>query len=243
MLVRASPKVIALMQAKATELEAAARRENGKAALLRCAGAGLALSGVAVVIAASCLGYAKIQEPETKAAKLYMARMEKPVNVTVSGEVGIKDGQQVGLAKGGMVGVSPDATVRAVMPDAPRPSPAQIQSDARPASGAPVMTDVVKFSLVDYGKGQVVTGWRFGDSTQGKPVEQWCLYREREPDGAWRFVNIGEDGQPALPPRSPFPSVDLQGALASCVWAGVEASPARAPAQANPPRVISAAKS
>jgi hypothetical protein len=159
MMVSASPKVIALMQAKAAELQATTRRENSKATLLRCAGGGVVLCALAVVIVACCVGYAKTQEQETKAARAYMAAMKTPVKVTVSGEVGIKDGQQVGLAKGGIVDVSPNSTVgldphstvHAVVTDAPRPSPAQIQADAKPASGAPVLTNFVIFKKAPYG--------------------------------------------------------------------------------------------
>jgi hypothetical protein len=131
----------------------------------------------------------------------------------------------------------PRATVRAVA-DAPRPTPAQLLPDAKPASGAPVVTDFVIFKTAPYGKGEIQSGWRFADSSQQKPSAQWCLYAETEPDGTRRDITIGEDGQRvALPTPSPV-NVDLREAFASCVW-----SSSRTPDRQSispPPHVISA---
>ena len=266
MRVRASPEMIAVLQAKAAELEAVAAQNRAKVAALRGV-AGLAcLTGLAAVIYAGCVGYARTQTPIVEAAKTFLAAMQKPVKVEVTAKladgsevalkdgakvalksgavVGLADGQQVTLAKGGIVDVSPNSTVRAVV-DMPRPS--QIQADAKPASGAPVKTDVVVFKMASYGgKGEVVTGWRFSSSTEDKPVAQWCLYREPQLDGTLRSVTIGEDGQRVgLPNPSPFPGVDLQATFASCVWANGAATTARAPVNRDdrppsPPHVITA---
>ena len=145
MLIRGSPHVIAMLQAEAARLRAEAEDRASKATLRRCAGAGVVLCGLAVVGYAGCVGYAKTQEPETEAAKAFMAAMKKPVEVEVTAKladgsevalkdgakvvlksgavVGLADGQQVTLAKGGTVGLDPAATVRAVGLPTPKPYP------------------------------------------------------------------------------------------------------------------------
>jgi hypothetical protein len=159
---------------------------------------------------------------------------------TVTGEVSLRPAT---------VGLNPNSTVRAVGDDAPRPKPAQIiQADVRPASGAPVKTDVVQFNTVSYAKGVVETGWQYTDADAKAPAKQWCLYIETGLDGTGHDVELGVNGHKAgLPTPSPFPSVDLLGAFASCVWWDSR-TPASAKAPAKPdnqaapssPRVISA---
>jgi hypothetical protein len=221
--------------AMAAETRAKARRIAAQASFFELAGWGLVLSGGGLGLWLACLGVVRFNGENSKTQEGERAFIERVAATPLKGEVTVKTGGEVAVKTGGQVSLPPDTTIHL---DATRPTPAQIQASAKPASGAPVMTDVVKFSIVDHGKGQVVTGWRFGDSSQGQPFEQWCLYRELAPDGAWRFVNIGEDGKAALPDPSPFPSVDLQRALASCVWSNSRAPDSRTAAPA--PRVISA---
>jgi len=236
----------AFEDAAAAKLRAEASNIRSKAALRRCAGVGLILCGLAVVIVAGCIGYAKTQEPETKAAKAFMAAMKEPVKIeiTTHGEVTARG--EVILAKGGMVGVSPDSTVRAVMADTPRPSAEQLQAEAKPASGAPVVTDFVIFHTAPYGVGEVQAGWQFADSNAKAPSNQWCLYTETV-NGIGHDVRLGLNGHRAdLPSPSPFPSVDLQAAFLSCVWWQESRTPAAATAPADsqaappPPHVITA---
>jgi hypothetical protein len=246
-------------QAMATQTRAQARRIAAQAGLLELAGWSgvIAASGLAIWL--GCLGLVSFQGESAKLQEAERAFIERVANAPVKVEVVAKlaDGSQVrlasggevALAKGGMVGVSPDATVgldpsrstvRAVS-DAPRPTPA-------PASGAAVKTDVVQFTTVSYGKGAIQSGWEFTDADAKAPARQWCLYTETGVDGTGHDVSLGHDGHRAnLPTPSPFPSVDLLGAFASCVWWDSR-TPASAKAPAKPvnqaapssPRVISA---
>ena len=130
-------------------------------------------------------------------------KVEVVAKLADGSQVQLRPGGEVTVAKGGMVGVSPGATVgvdpsrstvRAVV-DTSRPTPAQIQADARPASGAAVVSEFVIFKPAPYAKGVVESGWRFGDSSETKPSAQWCQYKtERQPDGTTHLVTIAEDG-------------------------------------------------
>ena len=149
--------------------------------------------------------------------------------VKVSGNVGIKDDARVALS------VPPDATIgMRSANDAARPTAAQLQADAKPASGAPVLTDFVIFKTAPYGRGEVQSGWQFADSNAQAPSKQWCLYTETE-NGNGHDVRLGLNGHRVdLPSPPPFPSVDLQAAFASCVWTAT-AAPARVNRDDNPP--------
>lgn len=229
MLVKASPKVIALMQAKAAELQAATRRANSETTLLRCAGGGLVLCGLAVVVYAGCLGYAKTQEPDVKAAQAYMAALKTPVKVEVTthgevtGQVSLLPAT-VGLDPHATVGVSPDSTVRVdphstvrAVTDAPRLSPEQLQLGARPLSKAAVRTEVVEFKEADFGVGRVETGWRFTSAADAAPREQFCQYIAPDGSGAQTLVLLGRGGEMTLP-ASQLAGVDLKAAFQNCVW-------------------------
>jgi hypothetical protein len=269
MLIRGSPHVIALIQAKAAELQATRRRENGKAALLR----GGAISLVVLALGGAgwlgCAGYDRLIGSEKRAQehREYEAQRTKEdaernaaflssiksMTIPVKGVVTLADGQRVMLADGGhvtasgIVGVSPDSTVRAVMPEMPRPTAAQIQADAKPDSGAPVVSNFVIFKKVPYATGEVQTGWQFADSNAKAPAFQWCLFVAEEPDNTRREIRLGLDGRRVdLPNASPFSGVDLQAAFASCVWSRGAATDARAPVnrQDSPPspHIITARK-
>ncbi len=222
----------AMEAAVAAKLRAEASALRSGAALRQLGGVALLVASVGIAGGAGCLGYSYVVGNQAIARQVADGVTAALAHATINTQVTVK----------GVVDVSPNSTVRAVV-DMPRPS--QIQADAKPASGAPVKTDVVKFKSVAFGKGEVITGWRFGDSSQDKPSAQFCQYREPEADGSLRLVAIGEDGQRVgLPNPSPFPSVDLQSAFASCVWTDGQATDARAPVNPAParPPVITARK-
>jgi len=121
---------------------------------------------------------------------------------TVTGEVGVKEGAQVGV-KGGEV---------------PRLSREQVQPDARPESKAAVKTDVVVFKQVDFGAGVIVTGWEYRTAADASPSGQFCHYRSPPAaSGTETLVEIGRDGRMALHGKS-LAGVNLRKAFASCVW-------------------------
>jgi hypothetical protein len=235
-----------LYAATKNQILADTQRAKAQARMWNWGGVSVGALGIGAGLWLGCAGYAATQDPETKAARAYMAAMKTPVKVTVSGEVGIKDGQQVGLAKGGMVGVSPDSTVRLdpnatvrAVADAPRPSAAQTRSNARPASGAPVVTNFYRFNRVPFGAGEVQTGWVFASSDDAKPTEQFCQYLEGEnADSRAALFPLGRDGVMRLPDSAPA-GVDARAAFQSCVWW----TPSRSPdgeAAPPPPHVITA---
>jgi hypothetical protein len=231
--------VDAFEAAMAAKMRAEAKLIASKASLFELGGWGLALTGAGLCILLGCLGVVAFNGSNAKTQQAERAFIERVAATPLKVEVVLASGAQVTLAKGGMVGVSPDATLRLApdstvraVADAPRPTPAQIiQADARP-----VKIDVDQFNTVSYGKGEVETGWEFSDANRQVPSTQWCNYREAAPDGTLRLLTIGKDGQRVSPPTpSPFPSIDLHSAFASCVWWSASRTPAAAKAPADRP--------
>jgi hypothetical protein len=253
-----------------TLLKAKARRINAQSGLHELAGwsAVIAASGAAIWLA--CLGLVYLNGQNAKRQEAEGALIERVANALANAPLKVEvvaklaDGSQVRLAPDGkvtlakdqFVRVSPDSTVgldpqhstvrvAAQAPEPPRPTPAQIQGEARPASGAPVMTNVVVFHKAAFGKGQVHSGWEYSDSAQSRPSNQYCVYREALDSGTETITTIGLNGNMTLPDRAPA-GVDLRAAFQSCVWWNATAkAPAGKPdnrAAPPPSHVVSARK-
>jgi len=241
----------AFEDAAAAKLRAEASNIRSKAALRRCAGVGGLIAGVGIAFGAGCFGYSYVTGNQAIARQVAdgvaAALAHATINTqgTVTGQVSLLPAT-VGLDPHATVGMSPDSTVRAVMPDMPRPSAAQLQAEAKPASGAPVVTDFVIFHTVPYGKGEVQSGWRYADSNAQAPALQWCVYVAEQPDGTRLEIRLGLDGRRVdVLNALAFPSVKLEAAYASCVWADGKAATAPAPVNRDdsappPPHVITA---
>lgn len=101
-----------------------------------------------------------------------------------------------------------------------RPSENQLARDARPASNAKPVTDYIIFKDVPFGKGQVVTGWKYKDNQQDEPSQQFCYYSEALNLSSEILVWLGYDGR-FRQPESPPPTLDVGAAFSNCVWRAV----------------------
>jgi hypothetical protein len=206
---------IALASAVRSRVNADARIINAKAALWRLAGIGLVAAGIGagagMAAGASFFGYSFITDSHASAEKIADAITTALERVTLKTE--LLPGQKIAIdpaSKVTIVGQTAD--------DIPRPASKQMQTDARPASKANVVTNFTIFKSVTFGLGTVETGWNFADSDQRNPTHQYCSYVQPVDARSSMVISIGEDGSMKLPDKSPQ-GVDLRAAYANCVWA------------------------
>jgi hypothetical protein len=121
----------------------------------------------------------------------------------------------LGLSAGTFLGSGGIATA-----EEPRPSENQLAREARPASNAKPVTDYIVFKDVPFGKGQVVTGWKFKDNQQEEPSQQFCYYSEALNRSSEILVWLGYDGRFKRPESPPF-TLDVGAAFSNCVWRSV----------------------
>lgn len=97
------------------------------------------------------------------------------------------------------------------------PPPPQPQPRSEPKTSDVIRREVTVFTLVKYGAGHVVTGWKYRDGSGGSPSGQFCYYTAPNADGSSTRVDIATNGvQLPLPSLSLVP--DLPQALAKCQW-------------------------
>lgn len=138
---------------------------------------------------------------------------EKPTSPTSKGPTA-----EPGKAASGIEASKPPAGSQTF--EEPRPSPKQMEQNARPASNAKAVTDYVIFKNVTFGKGIVQTGWHYSDNQQENPDHQFCQYLERMNSTSRALVMLGSNGrfeQPEAPPAS----LDVSAAFSNCVWKNV----------------------
>jgi hypothetical protein len=99
-----------------------------------------------------------------------------------------------------------------------RPSPSQLQPQARPASKAKAVTNYTVFKTVSFQSGVVVTGWQFDDSNHQTPRQQYCYFEPSLSGSVNNYIMIGEDGHAALPKTKELRGVNLEAAASNCVW-------------------------
>jgi hypothetical protein len=68
--------------------------------------------------------------------------------------------------------------------DHPRPTDEQYRPHARPPTQANVVTDFTVLKSVEFGKGTVVTGWRFANNEQTAPDYQYCYFIQSVDDSS-----------------------------------------------------------
>jgi hypothetical protein len=103
-----------------------------------------------------------------------------------------------------------------------RPTPGQLQPEARPASKAKaVITNYTVFKTVSFQSGVVsgviVTGWKFDDSNRTAPHHQYCYFEPSISGSVNNYIMIGEDGH-ALSKTKELRGVNLEAAASNCVW-------------------------
>lgn len=218
----------ALDAAVEARIRSDARLDGARATALKLASAGLCLALLGAGIGAALYGFGQSQDRVVAADTIAqaIARALEQTSLRTEGEVRMAEGQsvalapgaQVSLAPGGVVKIDPASTVRVESPPAPtRPTPSQLQPDARAAASARVVTEFTVFKSVSFGTGSVVTGWTFANSEQPTPSTQYCYYAQALPEGALVRIDIAANGT-MLRNLKERPGVDLVAAFDRCVW-------------------------
>ena len=195
----------ALASAINSRLRSDARIVGAKAALWRLVGGGVLCALAGVGLGCAFYGYSYIADsgaPNERVAQAFATALDR-----------VKLKLDPGTALPGTA--LPDTA-----PAVPKPSAAQLGTDAAPASQAPVATNFTVFKNVPYAGGQVVTGWNFGSSADSQPTHQYCYYSEQLDGGSKVTVDLGENSipSPAALGAKARVSVDTIKAFQSCVW-------------------------
>lgn len=137
-------------------------------------------------------------------------QQDAPLQVT--GDVAVHQDKPFAIAQDKPLQVAGEITA-----NMPRPTGAQMAPTSRPASNAKAVTNYTIFKTVDFPPGQVVTGWRFDDSTQETPSHQYCYYNRTIEENADAAIYIGYDGNFKQPRHVPN-GVNITTAFQNCVW-------------------------
>lgn len=238
-----TPEHQALAAAVEARMRADGRIVNAKAALLRLAGIGALLALTGVGAAAAMFGYSFVKDERPSADKIADAlvraldrttlkatgdfrlaedskvRLDNPV-VTLDPASTVRMAEPLRLDPAATVKLDPAATVKvAGQGENPRPTAAQLQQDAKPASGARAVTNYTIFKSVPFGQGSVVTGWSFTSSEQPSPTRQYCYYVQEVGPGdsnAQVKVDVAIDG--TMLPNLKARNFEPNAAAASCTW-------------------------
>lgn len=228
-----TPENQALAAAVNARMAADSRIVNAKAALLRLAGVGALMALTGIGIAAALFGWSFVKDERPSADRIADALVSALDRTTLkaAGEFRLApdstvriENPTVSLDPGASVKLDPEASVKldpASRPagEPPRPTQAQLQQEAKPASGAKPVTNYTIFKSVPLGQGSVVTGWSFSSSEQAAPAGQYCYYVQAagEPgSNAQVKVDVALNGVMLanLKPRG----FDPAQAAASCTW-------------------------
>jgi hypothetical protein len=236
-----TPENQALAAAVEARMRADSRIVSAKAMLLRLAGIGglVALTGVGA--AAAMLGYSFIKDERPSADKIAdaLVRALDRTTLKATGDFRLADDAKVrldnptvsldpnaSLRVDGPLRLDPQATVKldpqakvqvAGAGEAPRPTPQQLQQEAKTASGAKPVTNYTIFKSVAFGQGSVVTGWSFTTSEQSAPARQYCYYvQDGAEANAQVKVDVALDG--VMLPNLKTRSFEPNAAAASCTW-------------------------
>jgi hypothetical protein len=212
-----------------TKLFADIELGHAKTSLCHFGGAGLLAAMLGAGIGLACFGYSYVVDGRAQAQKMADAMIQalEKAHLTTTGEVKLADGSIVGLAPGGQVTLAPNSTVR-VDPSSQVKITGTVMADARPISSVPtiqtsptpetkVVTQYTIFKTVSFEKGSVVTGWRFDNSKQINPADQYCYYDEPANDKTHVRIDLGENGT-MLANLKPRVGLDLTAAFGNCNW-------------------------
>ena len=149
------------------------------------------------------------QMPELKVATIPALTLEPPAPLK------LEEGT-VRIAEGGVVAIHPNATVHvegtAAQPPVQLPTAELRKTDG----GDAIRREVTVFNTVAFGKGQVVTGWRYANGTGKTPTGQYCYFSQATSDGTERKIDIATNRVPDTAGRKLVPNFDA--AMTRCVW-------------------------
>ncbi len=207
------------------------------------------LFGAAALVAAAGIGIAAIVwannqglDPEVlqaALAKMPALKVEK-VQLDPASTVSLRDGAQVELKNGGVVGLDPKASVSiedggkvgvdgtvGIEPGStvlvegelkaqPMPTLPDVQSQPKPAEA--IARRVTVFTEIPWRGGKIVTGWEFGTGASKRPSTQYCYFSVTTgtTGASERVVHLTKNGNNYSVKPSELANADI--ARTKCVW-------------------------
>lgn len=200
-----------------------------KVGFFRCVGLGLLAFGLGAALGAGLYGYSFIRRDtvntEALALALSKSLSEAKLYATAQGIVQVEP-HEIALAKGATVAIDPDSRlqldpqarilangeVTVQMPSTPAPQITQPR-----VNSAPPIFNFTVFKRISFGKGTVMTGWKFLTSAQKSPTSQYCYYTEdADTPGVSGVIDIATDQK--LDRTTPPKGFDMTAAFNDCVW-------------------------
>ncbi len=186
---------------------------------------GSAALALAIGVSIAAIVYANNQKLDMEALKQVLAQMPELKVATIPAltleppaPLKLEEGT-VRLAEGGVVGIDPNATVNvqgAVTTAQPPVQPPLTAQPQKTDGGDAIRREVTVFNSVAFGKGLVVTGWRYANGTGKTPTGQYCYFSQATSDGTERKIDIATNRVPDTAGRKLVPNFDA--ALTRCVW-------------------------
>jgi len=187
-------------------------------------GALLLLAGVGLGAALYGYSYATDQRAAMNKLSASIADALNKVTLKADGTVKLADGTVKLDGTGSTVRLdTTGSTVRldtSGLASEMRPTPQQMQPDARPPSDAKPVTNYTIFKIVKFGQGNVFTNWNFRSSNDPAPWQQYCYYMQGSTDDSHAATKYDIAWDRVLVAPGPnFPvGVDIQQAFNNCVW-------------------------
>jgi hypothetical protein len=231
---------LALAGAVNSRIKADAMMLKAKSAGIHLASVGamcaLISLGAGLGVGAGFFGYSYISDTRTSAQQIAQALSSALENSILRGEVKLNtNGALVQVdptgtvrlnTSGAIVQLDPKATVKLDPNAVVNVRGNVVASEATtprfpkdPTSPDPrVVTGYTIFKTVEYGKGEVHTGWEFSSSEETSPHNEFCYYSENVRDGIDTTFQLATNGQ-LDPLKGKLPkSFNQVNAAKNCVW-------------------------
>jgi hypothetical protein len=198
-----------------------------------CGGALVAFSLAGTGVAIALYGYSYMISVRPAAEQVASALVESlehaHLKTSVSGTMSLAPNSELTLAgrqvvrldEGSIVKLDPKSSVRVVGDlklDIPQPSRQQLQLDTMSRSDELPFTNYIIFKSIDYGGGEVVTGWNFDLSDTIRPKSQVCYYNQHVEKGLGVRQIIAVNKAPLRPATPAKTKFDFDTALSNCIW-------------------------
>jgi hypothetical protein len=214
-----------------SRLAADARIARAAAFVWFCAGVALALILGGLGVTFAFLGYSRTiamsSAADLVAHALVNALEHTKLTTIVSGSVSLAEGTELKLAKDQRVSLNRDATVKLAENSSvriisnfniPKPSSRQLHVDTTSKRSELPFTEYTIFKSVEFGKGEVVTGWNYDLSDTVRPKSQSCYFTQELNGGVAAKYVIAVNNTPERPSDLTTVRFDFDGALKNCIW-------------------------
>ena len=181
-----------------------------KATFLRLGGCSILALSLGVAAAIAFWGYARVQDKSVSAQALAdaLAKALEGAKITAA----LDPDARVKLdAQDAKVRLDPASLRDAI----PRPTPEQM--GAQPPQGKVVQTNYTVFKSVQFGSGEVVTGYNFAGDAQ-TPSAQYCYYTTGAASSGTSLQTDLARNAVFSAPANPPAKLDAKAAAANCVW-------------------------